>query len=112
MDQFKTKVILSSNGQNAWYAPTILRSRCSINIKYFPFDDQECELTFGSWTYDGLRVNLTNSSPTVDLSSYMPSGEFEMIEAPARRVVNKFRSAVGTTHTVEQARGPGSDWRG
>ena len=91
MDQFRTKVILHHDGSNTWYAPTILRSRCSINIKYFPFDDQQCELKFGSWTYDGLRVDLINSSATADLSSYMPSGEFEMIEAPASRVIFKYR---------------------
>ena len=73
------------------YAPTILKSRCAIDIKYFPFDDQTCDLRFGSWTYDGLRVDLVNASTSVDLKSYMPSGEFEMVEAPVKRIVTKFR---------------------
>ncbi|XP_074609983.1 neuronal acetylcholine receptor subunit alpha-3-like isoform X3 [Acropora palmata] len=90
MDQFKTRVILSSNGDNTWYAPTILRSRCAIDITYFPFDDQKCDLHFGSWTYDGLRVNLVNVSKGVDLKSYMPSGEFEMVEAPVERKVIRY----------------------
>ena len=91
MDQFKTKVILNSNGLNQWYAPTILRSRCSIDITYFPFDDQRCVLRFGSWTYDGLRVNLQNKSSTVDLAAYMPSGEFLMVEAPVTREIIRYR---------------------
>ncbi|CAH3144231.1 unnamed protein product [Pocillopora meandrina] len=90
MDQFKTKVILSSDGTNTWYAPTILRSRCAIDIKFFPFDDQKCDLHFGSWTYDGLRVDLLNASNSVDLVSYMPSGEFEMVEAPVKRTIVKY----------------------
>ncbi|KXJ13444.1 neuronal acetylcholine receptor subunit alpha-3 isoform X2 [Exaiptasia diaphana] len=90
MDQFKTKVILSSDGTNTWYAPTILRSRCAIDIKYFPFDDQKCKLQFGSWTYDGLRVDLVNMSAAVDLKAYMPSGEFEMIDAPVDRIIIKY----------------------
>ncbi|XP_048578437.1 neuronal acetylcholine receptor subunit alpha-10 isoform X2 [Nematostella vectensis] len=90
MDQFKTKVILSSDGTNTWYAPSILRSRCSIDITFFPFDDQRCTLHFGSWTYDGLRVDLTNMSASVDLSSYMPSGEFEMINAPVDRIIVRY----------------------
>lgn len=91
MDQFKTKVILSNDGTNTWYAPTILRSRCAIDIKYFPFDDQKCKLQFGSWTYDGLRVDLVNMSQTADLKAYMPSGEFEMIDAPVDRIIIKYR---------------------
>ncbi|XP_068711233.1 neuronal acetylcholine receptor subunit alpha-7-like isoform X3 [Montipora foliosa] len=90
MDQFKTRVILSSDGTNTWYAPTILRSRCAIDIKYFPFDDQKCDLHFGSWTYDGLRVDLVNASEGVDLKSYMESGEFKMVEAPVKRIVLKY----------------------
>lgn len=73
------------------YAPTILRSRCAIDITYFPFDDQKCDLHFGSWTYDGLRVNLVNVSTGADLKSYMPSGEFEMVEAPVERKVIRYR---------------------
>lgn len=90
MDQFKTRVILSSDGENTWYAPTILKSRCAIDIKFFPFDDQKCDLHFGSWTYDGLRVDLINRSAGVDLTSYMPSGEFEMVEAPVNRKIERF----------------------
>lgn len=73
------------------YAPTILRSRCAIDIKFFPFDDQKCDLHFGSWTYDGLRVDLLNASMSVDLASYMKSGEFQMVEAPVRRIIVKYR---------------------
>ncbi|XP_078360137.1 neuronal acetylcholine receptor subunit alpha-3-like isoform X1 [Oculina patagonica] len=90
MDQFKTRVILYSDGTNTWYAPTILRSRCAIDIKFFPFDDQKCDLHFGSWTYDGLRVDLVNSSASVDLASYMASGEFQMVEAPVNRIIVKY----------------------
>lgn len=90
MDQFKTRVILSSDGTNTWYAPTILRSRCAIDIKFFPFDDQKCDLHFGSWTYDGLRVDLLNASTSVDLASYMKSGEFQMVEAPVKRIIVKY----------------------
>ena len=28
----------------------------TIDVQYFPFDEQECEMKFGSWTYDGFQV--------------------------------------------------------
>ena len=91
MDQFKTKVILSHDGSNTWYSPTILRSRCAIDIEFFPFDDQKCVIKFVSWTYDGLRVDLQNKSSKADIKSYLPSGEFELIEATSSRGVEKYR---------------------
>lgn len=33
----------------------------------FPFDEQECNLKFGSWTYDGLFVELKHKT---DLDTY------------------------------------------
>lgn len=36
--------------------PGIFKSTCKIDITWFPFDDQRCEMKFGSWTYDGFQV--------------------------------------------------------
>lgn len=90
MDQFKTKVILRYDGLNNWFAPTILQSRCAINVEFFPFDDQKCAMKFLSWTYDGLRVNITQKADSADLTAYLKSGEFELLSAKAVRKVTKY----------------------
>lgn len=38
--------------------PGIFKSTCKIDITWFPFDDQRCEMKFGSWTYDGFQVSI------------------------------------------------------
>ena len=58
MDRLNTRVILKHTGDTKWLAPVILRSKCPINVKFFPFDEQKCELKFGSWTYDKARIDL------------------------------------------------------
>lgn len=83
VDQFKTKVIINHDGRNKWYAPTILKSRCGISVEYFPFDDQKCDLTFLSWTYDGFRVKISNKSDKADIASYSKSGEFKLLSVNA-----------------------------
>ena len=30
-----------------------------IDITWFPFDDQNCEMKFGSWTYTGFKVHIS-----------------------------------------------------
>lgn len=52
----------------------------------FPWDQQICKLTFGSWVYTGNQVDLLNSTET-DLSSYPRSehAEWDLIKAPNER---------------------------
>ena len=55
-----------------------------IDIKWFPFDDQYCTMKFGSWTYDGSKINLTAKNSEIDISTYQKSGEWDLIgEHPA-----------------------------
>lgn len=42
--------------------PGIFKSTCKIDITWFPFDDQRCEMKFGSWTYDGFQVGRRKDS--------------------------------------------------
>ena len=50
--------VVSSEGLVLWIPPSIFMSSCSIDITHFPFDVQVCHLQFGSWTYDGLQLDI------------------------------------------------------
>lgn len=52
-----TNVIVSSNGEVVWLSHGIYRSSCDINVEYFPFDLQSCQMKWASWTYDGYQVS-------------------------------------------------------
>ncbi|XP_046574361.1 neuronal acetylcholine receptor subunit alpha-10-like isoform X1 [Haliotis rubra] len=81
----KSKAMVTSQGNVFWPPPAKFRSSCKIDITYFPFDDQICELKFGSWTYDGLQVDLTNRSDMVDLENYIFSGEWQLLAVRIKR---------------------------
>ena len=51
-----TKAMIHSDGRVLWDPPAIFKSYCQIDVRYFPFDQQQCFMKFGSWTYDGLKV--------------------------------------------------------
>ena len=38
---------------------------CQIDVEFFPFDLQKCEMKFGSWTYGGLEVDLVHKDQAV-----------------------------------------------
>ena len=53
---FQTNVVVRHNGSCNYIPPGIFKSTCKIDITWFPFDDQQCKMKFGSWTYDGFMV--------------------------------------------------------
>ena len=44
-------------------------------------------MKFGSWTYDGFQVDITNRSDKVDLSNYVNNGEWELVRVATERNV-------------------------
>ena len=55
---FPTNVIVTDTGSCTYIPPGIFKSTCQIDITWFPFDDQNCDMKFGSWTYDGSKVSI------------------------------------------------------
>lgn len=55
----------------------IFISTCSVDVRWFPFDIQRCELKFGSWTFDGWLLDIQMKE--ADVSGYMPNGEWDLL---------------------------------
>uniref|UniRef100_A0A8C3G7P5 Cholinergic receptor nicotinic alpha 2 subunit n=1 Tax=Cyclopterus lumpus TaxID=8103 RepID=A0A8C3G7P5_CYCLU len=76
-----TKAHLFHTGKVRWVPPAIYKSSCSIDVTFFPFDQQNCKMKFGSWTYDKAKIDLERTENTVDLNNYWESGEWAIINA-------------------------------
>ncbi|KAG7461049.1 hypothetical protein MATL_G00205490 [Megalops atlanticus] len=76
-----TKAHLFHTGMVRWVPPAIYKSSCSIDVTFFPFDQQNCKMKFGSWTYDKAKIDLERIENTVDLKDYWESGEWAIINA-------------------------------
>ncbi|XP_043251821.1 nicotinic acetylcholine receptor beta1 [Colletes latitarsis] len=83
--RYKSNVLIYPNGDVLWVPPAIYQSSCTIDVTYFPFDQQTCIMKFGSWTFNGDQVSLAlyNNKNFVDLSDYWKSGTWDIINVPA-----------------------------
>ncbi|XP_077989123.1 neuronal acetylcholine receptor subunit alpha-7-like [Glandiceps talaboti] len=82
---FPTNVLISHEGLCQYIPPGIIKSTCKIDIQYFPFDEQMCHLKFGSWTYDGFKMDLQKLYEEGDVSSFISNGEWDLIGVPVNR---------------------------
>ncbi|XP_057699171.1 neuronal acetylcholine receptor subunit alpha-7-like isoform X2 [Corythoichthys intestinalis] len=80
---FHTNVLVNSTGSCQYIPPGILKSTCYIDVRWFPFDVQKCDLKFGSWTHNGWLLDLQMID--VDISNYIPNGEWDLVGVPAKR---------------------------
>ncbi|NXV69086.1 ACH10 protein, partial [Molothrus ater] len=83
----ETNVVLRSDGHITWDSPAITKSSCKVDVSYFPFDGQQCRLTFGSWTHNGNQIDLRNQLDSGDLTDFVENVEWEVLGMPATRNV-------------------------
>uniref|UniRef100_A0A4W5JIT0 Uncharacterized protein n=1 Tax=Hucho hucho TaxID=62062 RepID=A0A4W5JIT0_9TELE len=79
---FKSYVLVNSSGFCEYLPPGKYFQQC-VDVRWFPFDVQHCELKFGSWTFDGWLLDLQMQE--ADLSGYMSNGEWELLGVPGDR---------------------------
>ncbi|XP_018406791.1 PREDICTED: neuronal acetylcholine receptor subunit alpha-7-like [Cyphomyrmex costatus] len=83
---YPTNVVVKNNGTCMYVPPGIFKSTCKIDITWFPFDDQRCEMKFGSWTYDGSQLDLQLQDESGgDISSFITNGEWHLLGVPGKR---------------------------
>ena len=58
--KFVTDIAVDHKGKCVWSGPATFKVNCRMQIHEWPFDEQECELAFGSFTYGKnlLRIKL------------------------------------------------------
>ncbi|XGW23390.1 hypothetical protein V3C99_005545 [Haemonchus contortus] len=92
-----TKAHVYYDGRVTWEPPVVYHSFCTMNVEWYPYDIQQCELKFGSWTYSGTQLDLMhllsddvkyvvrkNESEWdvergVDVSTYQESVEWDLL---------------------------------
>ncbi|KAM5140333.1 5-hydroxytryptamine receptor 3A-like [Mantella aurantiaca] len=68
------------NGRVLYSKPEQIVSTCNLKIFYFPFDHQNCSLTFSSWTHTIMDIDIAswNDSSKTFFTNYRSDGEWEL----------------------------------
>ncbi|XP_052798646.1 neuronal acetylcholine receptor subunit beta-3-like isoform X2 [Mya arenaria] len=66
-------------GTIVWYTSTNFVAQCQINVEYYPFDSQDCEIIITPWTIDAEDMTLYSKSQTVDTFLFEENGEWDLV---------------------------------
>ena len=57
-----TKAKVDPSGKVQWHPPASYKVSCTIDVTFFPLDEQICYFEFGSWTYNQKEVSRFNNT--------------------------------------------------
>lgn len=59
-----------------WTPGVVTKTGCVVDVAYFPFDKQSCNITFTNWGFTKDQVKFEPSADTIDLQDFSPSDEW------------------------------------
>lgn len=94
--------VIYSSGMVMWIPLAIYKSSCTIDVRYFPFDQQECEMKFGSWTFnsDEVQMGFLDNKELCYLDNYIYSGTWDLIGCPAKIVPESNKKYSEITYKI------------
>ncbi len=105
-----TNLIVKHDGNVTWLSQAVFKSSCNINVRYFPFDEQLCEMQFASWTYDLSLIDINLNTATGDTTNYLENSEWRLINLTARRNVINYscceKPFAEIIYSIRLKRGP------
>ncbi|PIO76186.1 Cation transporter family protein, partial [Teladorsagia circumcincta] len=114
-----TDALVTHDGHVFWQPPAIYKSFCPIDVTWFPYDSQKCEMKFGTWTYTGRYVDLKQlpkedvvtvqmegndveyMQQGMDLSFFYRSAEWDLLALSSQRHSVLYASCCGPEKYVD-----------
>ncbi|XP_055919838.1 neuronal acetylcholine receptor subunit alpha-10-like [Eupeodes corollae] len=78
---------LEHNGLILWSMNVQMQTLCDLDMFRWPYDTHKCVFKLGSWTYDGLHLNLFHSDKLDTTQSFTQNAEFIITNFTADREI-------------------------
>ncbi|XP_033761367.1 acetylcholine receptor subunit alpha-1-B-like [Pecten maximus] len=87
---------VENNGIIIWKPFEVFQTQCPIDTKYFPFDQQTCNITFGVWTSASVEIELRPEEGELWLGEYQTNGQWDMVKTSAHKILSINSQSVVT----------------
>ncbi|CAB3397308.1 unnamed protein product [Caenorhabditis bovis] len=76
--QSSNDIRVNYTGHVRYYIPFSSESLCKLDVKFFPFDVQQCMLLFGSWAHSNDSIKYSLYSQNLSLIDFYDNQEWEL----------------------------------
>ena len=90
------------SGWASWTPGDLIKATCSIDVRYFPFDIQECSMEMYVWGYLVNEVQLIASRDTIDTGLLTEHGSWTVVNTSAKIDDSSFVSKATFTFRLKR----------
>ncbi|VDK66283.1 unnamed protein product [Onchocerca ochengi] len=83
-------VRVNYTGNVRYYLPYSTESLCKLDVKFFPFDIQQCTLLFGSWAHSNDSIKYSLYSNDLSLIDFYDNQEWQLDSGHSHIVSDSF----------------------
>ncbi|XP_033112629.1 neuronal acetylcholine receptor subunit alpha-9-like, partial [Anneissia japonica] len=86
-------VHVCSDGSSTYAAYSIFKSSCNIHIELYPYDNQTCNLRFGSWNHDIFELDVNPQLRVLDQKEFFNyNGVWNLEDVDAWREIEEYNT--------------------
>ncbi|XP_052799074.1 neuronal acetylcholine receptor subunit alpha-2-like [Mya arenaria] len=105
-DTASVRLTISNTGEVHWLAPVEFNAQCTVNIAYYPFDQQSCSVIISTWMFDIDELMLMTDDSGINFDMYEANGEWDVVSSSSSNATRTFlghaMSAVQYDITIQR----------
>lgn len=99
------QVQINYSGSITWTPTEVFETKCSINIRYFPFDEQSCDLVFALWMTGNDMIEFNLNYDAVEFVEVEHNSMWSVVSSSSSASNYEYDSA-NVTFTINLKRNP------
>ncbi|KAL3888407.1 hypothetical protein ACJMK2_000775 [Sinanodonta woodiana] len=96
------RIAYTNDGTALWQTGNVMHTKCSVDVRFYPFDSQTCTISLYPWGYRYTEVMLHTVSDRIQTSQYSDGGSWELLSTSTKSFVNFVWSSVEFTLTFKR----------
>ncbi|XP_062602771.1 neuronal acetylcholine receptor subunit alpha-7-like [Saccostrea cucullata] len=76
---------VTHTGEVEWEQPRMFTTHCNVDITFYPFDTQLCEIELTSWGYTTDEIELLPANSEILTESLEPNGEWNLLHTNVKK---------------------------
>lgn len=93
---------ITYQGEVTWYPYQVFDSTCSLNMTYFPFDSQACDIQLVTWSSTKEMINIVSGTDGLDTTYYESNANWDLLSASTSDASTSTTAGIAFTLNIKR----------